>query len=517
MTQNISHKIVKNTFFNAIGRFWGILIAIVLTPYTISHIGVERYGVWAIVGVFTSYFGLLDFGVRTAFVKYIAEFHSKKDYEKVNQVVGTGFFSYAIFTVVSVFASFFIARPLFAFFDFPTHLYEEGRFVLIMGIALFGVSSAMSAVGAVQAGLQRMEISNILTIAVSVPNIAGTVFFLEKGCGLRGLMWNNAIVLGLSSAASLVIALKLLPGFKLSPAMFTRGIFKKLFNYGYKLQISSLANVVCFQSDRILITYFLGVGLVAFYQLGIGVLQAVRQVCLLLISSVTPAASEMEATSSKESLRKLYIRGSKYLVFLSLPLTVFAAANAAVILAAWMGTGYEKSVLVVQILAVGYFAATVTGVASAIAAGVAKTDLDMKFGIFLTVLELFLGIFMIIKMGFLGIVTASAVSLVVASIYYVKLFHGYLGTSARDFAVLFYKPLAAVIFPGAAMLAVNHYFWLDKASCGRLFNLSVLTAQGLFFAGFYGACIAGCGYFDEYDKSLFKARLPWLARLFKIR
>jgi len=517
MTQGISHKIIRNTFFNAIGRFWGILTALVLTPYTIKHIGIERYGVWSIVGIFTSYFSLLDFGMKTAFVKYISEFHSKKEYAKLNQVVGTGFFFYAAFTAVTVGAAFFLTRPLLSFFHISPALYEEARFVLLMGTALFGATCAMSAVGAVQAGLQRMEISNLLAIAVSVPTIAGTVFFLENGYGLRGLMWNSAIVLGLNSAASLAIAHKLLPGFRLSPLLFTGSMFKRLFNYGYKLQVSSLANVVSFQTDRILIAYFLGVGMVAFYQLGIGVLQAVRQVSLLLVSSITPAAAEMDATDRREALRRLYLRGSKYLIFLSVPLTVFAAANAAVILAAWMGPGYGKSVLVVQVLAAGYFAATVTGVASTIAAGVGRTDLDMKFGFLLTALNVGLGIFMIVKLGFLGIVAAISLSLFAASVYYVKLFHGYLGTPVGDFARLFLKPLAAVSLPGAAMLAANHYFWLEKASSGRLFNLGVLAAHGLFFTGFYGAYIAVCGYFDDYDLELFRTRLAWPGRgAFKI-
>ena len=70
--QNLSQKIIRNTIFNIIGRGWGILIALFLTPYIISHIGVERYGMWAIIGAVTGYFGLFDFGIGTSFVKYIS-------------------------------------------------------------------------------------------------------------------------------------------------------------------------------------------------------------------------------------------------------------------------------------------------------------------------------------------------------------------------------------------------------------------------------------------------------------
>ena len=63
----ISQKVIRNTIFNTIGRFWQILIGLVLIPYIVSHIGVERYGIWAIVGVLTGYFGLLDLGAKDSF------------------------------------------------------------------------------------------------------------------------------------------------------------------------------------------------------------------------------------------------------------------------------------------------------------------------------------------------------------------------------------------------------------------------------------------------------------------
>ncbi|MGC9070864.1 MAG: lipopolysaccharide biosynthesis protein, partial [Elusimicrobiales bacterium] len=182
--QSLSQKICRNTFFNAIGRLWGILVALVLTPYIIRHIGVERYGIWALVGVITGYFGLLDFGVGTSFVKYIAEFYAKRDYEKINQVVNTGFVFYTVFAILIIVLGFLFINPLLSFFKIPPQMLNEVRFVFLLGIIIFGVSNALSPFLAVQTGLQRMDITNKISIAVSIPTVLGTVFFLEKGYGL---------------------------------------------------------------------------------------------------------------------------------------------------------------------------------------------------------------------------------------------------------------------------------------------------------------------------------------------
>ena len=117
LNESISQKIIRNTIFNTIGRFWVILVALFLTPYIIGHIGVDRFGIWAIVGVLTGYFGLLDFGIGTSFVKYISQFYAKEDYKKINQVVNTGFIFYSIFAASIITLGFFIINPLLNFFN----------------------------------------------------------------------------------------------------------------------------------------------------------------------------------------------------------------------------------------------------------------------------------------------------------------------------------------------------------------------------------------------------------------
>ncbi len=98
----LSQKIIKNTIFGGTGRLWAILISLLLTPYIVSKLGIGRFGIWAIVSILIGYFGLVDFGVGTSYVKYIAEYHTKKDYQTINKIVNTGFVFYLVvgFTII---------------------------------------------------------------------------------------------------------------------------------------------------------------------------------------------------------------------------------------------------------------------------------------------------------------------------------------------------------------------------------------------------------------------------------
>jgi O-antigen/teichoic acid export membrane protein len=481
-SEPISSKIIRNTIFNAIGRCWAIIIVLILTPYIIHHIGEKRYGIWVIVGVITGYFGLFDFGVETSFEKYISEYYTKKDFKCLNEVVNTGFVFYSLLGATTSILVFILIKPIIGFLNIPNNLYTEAFFVFMLGIIIFALTNALSIFRAIQGGLQRMDISNKITIAISLPNIAGTIYFLESGYGLQGLMINYAIVVLVTSTVNI---------------FFGR-----------------FANLISFQTDKILITHFLSLGMVIYYQLGASILLRLRQVLLLLISALVPAVSEAEARNEEVFLKELYLRGSKYLIFITIPALFFITTNASLVISAWMGEGYERSALVIQILAVGYFAATVTGVASSIAAGVARTDIDMKFGLLLAVLNLSLSIFLIIKFGFIGVVLGTTVSLIVASFIFIKLFHDYFSSiPLNSFFQLFNKPLIACIMPVLIMIFLNHSLQNISLSYGRLVNISILGMNGILFALSYIIFIILSKYFDKYDIEIFKVKIPFLKYL----
>jgi O-antigen/teichoic acid export membrane protein len=512
--QSLSHKIIKNTLYNAGSRFLGILIAIFMSPYIIHRIGPDRFGIWAIIGTVTGYFGLLGFGVETAFVKYVSEYYAKKEYDQINRVVNTGFIFFTVVMIIVLGLMVVFIRPIIAFLNVSSVPHDEVIFAFWTGAVVFCVSNALGPFTAIQNGLQRMDIFNKVTMAMSVLSAFCTVMFLEKGYGLRGLVITNALVFSCSSVVNLVIAFRILPELRFNPMLFTANALRRLFGYGYKLQISRFANLVSFETDSLLISHFLGIGLVAYYQLGTSVIQQVRQMVLLLISALVPAVSEMSATNDVSKLEELFVRGSRYLISLSIPLTIFSIINATLIMVTWMGQGYAQSALVIQVLSVGYCTATVTGVASSIAAGIAVTDLDMKFGILMASMNLILSIALIKMLGFIGVMIGTSVSLAVSSLYFMFIFHKRLGIgSMKRYVLLFYKPILSCVLPTGIVLINNAVLQNGNIAADRIVNAIYLVINCIIFAGGYGAGILRAGYFDAYDTGLLCNKIPFLKRL----
>ena len=91
---SIKRTIAHNTAYNAAGRCWEAIAGIVLTVYIIERVGLEGFGLWSLIALFTGYAALFDFGMSSAFSRFIAACAARGDRSGVSGVVSTGFYFY---------------------------------------------------------------------------------------------------------------------------------------------------------------------------------------------------------------------------------------------------------------------------------------------------------------------------------------------------------------------------------------------------------------------------------------
>jgi O-antigen/teichoic acid export membrane protein len=503
--ENIVSKIIRNTKFNVLGYFWFFLVYLFLTPYIIGRIGIERFGIWAIISVITGYFGLLDLGFGTPFIKYIAEFYARREYAKINQVVNTGFAFYAFFAALIIASAVFSMHPIIRLFKIPAPLYAEAQAVFLIGVVIFAIVSVLKPFEAVQGGLQRMDITNKILIAVSIPNIAGTVFFLEKGYGLLGLIINSAIITGITSVVNIIVAFKILPELKFAPFSPNKETFGMLFGFGIKRWITAIEEIVLFQTDKLLISRFLNIGLVGIYQLGFSIISKAGALPMLLIPAIVPAASELEATRRKEDIISLYFKGTKYLLGFSIPVFTFLFSNAHLIMFIWMGLGYDKSALVIQLMAIAFLIMNFSAMGTAICVGIGRPEFQMKAAAGQAALNIALSIILILKIGFAGVLLATVISVLLSTAYLVRKINVHLEIRFAYFIrqVMFNKSLLVCFLLGITVIigncAISDYF-----SRSRIYALAVLIIELAVFLAAYFTLLLKIDYFDKEDIARFK-------------
>ena len=141
LKQRLSKKIIRNVLYTGLGQTCSILLLIVITPYMVSKLGIEKYGIWVLIGAIINYVGLIDLGVGTAYVKYIAEYYIKKDYKEINRIVNTGILFYLILGVLILILILKFDFIITNFFKFSQEHKSDFLFVFYGVLIIFVLNS----------------------------------------------------------------------------------------------------------------------------------------------------------------------------------------------------------------------------------------------------------------------------------------------------------------------------------------------------------------------------------------
>ena len=506
MTETTSKKIIRNTIFSSAGFFWSYLLSFLLTPFIIHRIGIEAFGIWAIANTAINFFIFLDPGFGSSYVKYIAEYNTKKDYKTVNNVINTGLVFSLLFCVVVLGVYLLLKDFIIGFLKFSPEHYEDILFTFFGILMVFIINYAFTVFKSTLAGLQRMDVINIIFVIVSIPSSIGIIMFLSLGYGLKGLVCNSIMVAIVTVISYAVYAYKIFPQMSIHPKFFSSEILRKLWGFGFKVQIAGFSEFINRQLDKILLGYLLNVRLVGFYELGSKMALTVGNLPAVFLQVIEPASSELDAAKDERALNVLYTRGTKYIVFLTLPLSVFVITNASLIMCFWMsGPGYEKSALAIQILTIGYSFFLINSVGRLMARGMGMPQHEMVSASIILGSNVILSVVLIMFFGYVGALIGTSTAAIIGSLFFLYNFHKHINIILYSFVrAVYYKPLFACIISILMSLMIDLLFFLfGFVPSGRIGSLIYLCLKGGMFSGVYFLCILAVGHLDEYDKGVF--------------
>lgn len=513
IVQTLSHKVANNTFYNFVGRFWGVLISLFLAPYIIHRIGMERYGIWALAGVLTGYFGLLDFGIGTSFVKYIAEFYAKREDLAINRLVNTGFILYVSFTILMSILLLMFINPIIDVLKIPAYLHNEAVFVFFAGVIIFGISNTLSPFTSIQNGLQRMDVFNVVAIVMSTLNIIGAFFFLENGFGLPGLMVNNVINALIAGAINVYMSARLFPALRVGVRYVNKEMIMRILNFGYKMQVVRIGGIIVSQIDKLLISLFLSLSLVSFYQLGSSIVYQLISLAGLFTGALMPAFSDISSGGQGARLSEAYLRSMKYVTFFIAPVFVLAIISAPNIMALWMGgAGYSASSVVIQILAIGFILNAIAQVSASMCVAINKVQFIAKSALITTVLSTITSVALIKLFGFFGAAWGVAISVNLGTLYFVSAVHRHLKIKNVDVVKTVMPYIGLSVFAAGIVLIFDPIINRPHFMENRGMEFLVLAARSLIFFCVYAVSVYSAKLFNKDDMEFFGQRLKSVGR-----
>ncbi|MEO8211511.1 MAG: glycosyltransferase, partial [bacterium] len=502
---SLADKVIKNTLYYILFQLVGFLIPLILTPFIISKIGEVQYGIYVLILGFIGIFGLFDLSISSSFIIFISRSHVNKDYLSLNKYFNTGFLFYIFFSLLIVSGGYFFSRQILSLLNIPPELFETSVYVFNIGLIIFFISSSFTIFASLLIALQKMYVTSVAGIFINIFNLIIIFVLLNYGYGLIGIVYAQLLIVVLTNLLNIFFAKSSVKELRFGFKYFGKDAVKEMTKFGTQMQISKLAGFVSEKYDEFLLAYFSVLNNVTYFNVANRISRAGRLIPYQLISQVAPVASELNAKQEKEKINDLFLRTTKYLTLVSVPVFIFIFIFSDLIITTWLGPGYEISSYILKILAVGQVInMTLSAPGNSVIPNLGYPKFQMYEGLINLGSNIILSYLLIKLYGILGAAIGNTASTLISSLYVffvsVKFFKE---SNAGILTSNYIKPVIAGIVSGILVWLI--FFVCDKyvfTSNGRITGLVYLLILGVIFLILNSVLILKSKYLTLKDKSL---------------
>jgi len=338
-------SIRRNTLYNLLGRIAPLGVSLVTVPIYLNAIGDARYGVLAIIWLFTGYFGVFEMGLSRA-----SAFHLARQHDETAAVRSSTFWTalwmnlgFGLLGAVVLYA---VALPVFTHFF---HMSDPMRHGLLTSLPWIAAALPLSTLGGVLAGAlearERFAYMNLIgvfnTAVTQIGPLLVAVFISPE------LTWLiPAVVIARASGLLLqfVGVWRFLP--IVPSVLFDRTRARALLTYGGWISLTNIVGPVLVTFDRMLIGALLSVQAVTYYTVPYNLVSRVSILPGALSTSLFPRFSRTANAEGKQ----LAERGLYLLLAVMTPIAVIGIALLPLFLTHWISPAFSRHGAVVGMI-----------------------------------------------------------------------------------------------------------------------------------------------------------------------
>ena len=372
LDMNIIKKIVLNISSNYLGAIVNIVVALILTPLLVRHLGGIGYGVWITLSTIILFIGYIDLGLGDAIVKYVAEYKESSDQTALTKTIGTALSIYLILAVVALILSLIISIFVSSLFNIPSDYAEVAQTGLVYFGLLLLIEFPSTALYSIIEGHQRYDILNIVGIISTIIGALATVVLILLKYGILEIIQLSLAVSALEFVAALLIINHTFPHISLKIKRIDKAIFHKLKRFSFWVFMFDMMSDGWAHLQKLIIPILFYTSLMTHYSIAIMLVSIMVVAVDPLVNVIFPLVSALDAKNDQKNLQKVMLYGTKCAMAVALPIFIYVLLLGEPLIALLFGNEYKSVYKLIQILIFSYLATTMILPAISLLTGIGK-------------------------------------------------------------------------------------------------------------------------------------------------
>lgn len=349
-------RMAWNVIASWAGHMVFVVAGFIMPRFIDRRLGQEELGVWDFGWSLVSYFGLAQIGIGSSVNRYVARYRAVGDTAGISRAVSSVMLV-QIWTSILAFGLALAATGALPYLfneRLGEHLPEAHWVVLLLGASI-AVQLLFNVYVGVITGCHRWDLHNFVNAGAHLATLMAMILALSLNGGLPGLAAANLCGVAAGEVARAIVGHHVCPGLRirLSNARWSQIVEMAVF--GGKTVLNSLSRLLLYQTNSMLIAFYLGPAALALYSRPRSLVSHAQTFVNKFGFVLTPVASSLQAAERKEDLRELLVQTGRFAAYMALPMVLFMAIMGDPLLRLWMGPRYEQG-LILAVLAIGHLA-----------------------------------------------------------------------------------------------------------------------------------------------------------------
>jgi O-antigen/teichoic acid export membrane protein len=445
-------RVFRNTLVTGVVGVLSLLLNFFVVAYAIRRLGADAYGIWVLAlsfSVSAGYLSISDLGLQAGVVRFVADADGRGQRERIGEVVSSALAVLGGAALVAVAVLLGLSIGAEHLFHVPVALHNALRllFALLAAEAVFGLPG-LAFVGLLQ-GLQRYGWIKAVDMSRQVMYAVAVLIVLGTG---HDVVAFGATMVASSAFAAIGYAIVghiLCPEVRLSPRLVHARVLRPLARFSAWVFVSRVNGVIWAQMDKVILAALVGTTVLTGYDIAARIQSAASYPLSLTASAVVPATANLSAIESTVRLRGLLIRGTRYTLALSLPVTIAAMVLARPLIVGWVGPNYAQFAGPTQLFLAYQLVVGTATIANTMLVGMGRVRAVATYVSAAVVINLVISVALAPRLGITGVIIGTLVGFGITAPLYIRLVLHELSMGFRQFASEAILP----ILPWAALFA----------------------------------------------------------------
>jgi len=475
--------------------FLNTFVGLFIMPLMVRRLGPSEFGLYTLMGSFIGYFMILDFGLNSTIIRYLAKYIAEKDKKGKENFLAITLIIYSVIAVILVLAGVIFYWNIKTIFGRSFTTEELSKAKQLFSLVIINMPATLLAkyfIGVIK-GYEKFIFASNLAVLRTVCKAVMLVALLLLGYKALGIVLLDTVLnLWMLIASVIYVFAKL--KIKIYLHHLDKLLIAEVFSFSFFIFLSMITDQIYWRVGNLVLGIVSGTAAVAVYSIGLQLNLYFMQCSGAMSGLFLPRATQMVVSgASGEDLTELLIKvGRIQFLLIGFILSGFILFGKQFVVF-WVGKDYVQSFTIAVIMMVPLAIPLIQNVGISILQAQNKHAFRAIVYLGITIANLAVGFVLAKYYDGIGIAVSTAASLTVGNIIIINIYYHYkVGLNIPRFFKSISKLLPAIL--GTVLVSLLFNLFLNNDSW------IMFIARVMIFAVIYMLSIYLFGM-NEYEKS----------------